>query len=212
MVGMKWVNLCNWILNLIILNLLWIMTIILGIVVFGFGPANYAINATIRKWLKDGVSTNPISDYLKFVKENTKENIISGILIILFIVIILMDLLVVKHFILRTGILLTLFITTPIILLYYPVSVHFSVVNIKEKVHLIYQLFLRNLLLLIFMMLIITLYSVIMMRWLPAYFFLFGIASIHLIMAKFLKNLYLKEDVWELQIEEGEKTKNEVPC
>lgn len=204
MVGIKWNHLCTWILNLIILNILWTITVVLGFVFIGFGPANYALSSTIRHWIKEQQSNQPLKLYVKYLKENVKENIISGILIIMFILIVTTDLLFVNNWFLRIVILIAIVVFSPIILLFYPVSAHFNVSNIKEKIYLVYQLFLRYVLLFMLMLIMIIIYSLIMLRWLPAYFVLFGVASIHYIMAVFLKNIYIKEKVWEFQDKEGE--------
>lgn len=169
-----------------------------GLIVLGIGPANYAVSATIRKWQKEGYASNSWSYYTNYLKENVKENMLSGALMCLFVMIMVVDLLVVKHFLLRTGLFIAMMIATPIILLYFPVSVHFDFTSFRDKLKLIYQLFIRNILWCIVLLLILIIFTYFMLRWLPAYFILIGIASIHFLIALFLKKIYIKEQVWEL--------------
>ncbi|WP_446456498.1 YesL family protein [Tuanshanicoccus lijuaniae] len=204
MLGMKWNQFCTWILHLIILNFLWLGTIILGFVIFGIGPASYAVSATIRQWVKIDESSTPVKTYMANLRQNLKENIISGIMITLFIMIVTVDLLFVKNWGLRVGIFLAIFVASPVILLYYPVSAHFNVKNIKEKIHLIFQLFLRYSLLFIVMCIALAAYGAVMLRWLPAYFILIGYSSIQWIIMMFLKNIYIKEQVWDVSQEEAD--------
>lgn len=198
MIGEKWNIFCQWIIQLIFLNMLWIMTVILGFIIFGFGPATYASYSTIRQWQKSGLAHNTWFYYSKYLKENIKHNIIFGISFLAFIVIILIDLLAVKHFILRTGLFISTFLAAPIILLYFPIKAHFDFENYKDCFKLIYQLFIRNILWCLIMFVTLILFVYLMIRWLPAYFILIGIAGAHYLIAFFLKKIYIKENVWEL--------------
>lgn len=195
--GKRWNDLCIFLLNMIMLNILWLLTVIAGLIIFGIGPANYALSATIRQWLKEGSLTSPARHYLKYLRETVAENILSGVTMILIIVVIATDLLVIDQFFFRIIFIVASIVSLPVILLYYPISAHFNVSSIQEKIHLIYQIFIRYGLTMVLSLCVIGIYIMGMLRFLPAYFILVGVASIQYFIMWSLKKILIKENVWE---------------
>lgn len=69
---------CVWIMRLIYVNLLWIAFTILGLILFGIGPATTALFAVSRKWL---MGEREIAIFPTFWESYRKELVTSNILL-----------------------------------------------------------------------------------------------------------------------------------
>nr|WP_232508821.1 YesL family protein [Enterococcus mundtii] len=63
-------------LQLIYLNFLWGILVVLGLGLFTFGPASYAMVSVIRKWLRSSEDFPLTQTYFHYFKENYKETLL----------------------------------------------------------------------------------------------------------------------------------------
>lgn len=68
--------------RLIALNLLWCLTIVVGLGVFGFGLANYALARYLDGWCRLGQTPPVVRSYLKFLTERVGQSMLVGALLI----------------------------------------------------------------------------------------------------------------------------------
>lgn len=72
---------CEWIMRLLIVNLLWIGFTIMGLVIFGFFPATAAMFAVVRKWV---MNDNDVPIFRTFVQVYRSEFVkVNGLGLIL---------------------------------------------------------------------------------------------------------------------------------
>lgn len=64
--------------RLVYLNLLWIATTMLGLVVVGFGPASYALAAYLDRWVRFGETPPPARTFFRLVRTQTWHAIVVG--------------------------------------------------------------------------------------------------------------------------------------
>jgi uncharacterized membrane protein YesL len=60
------------------LNILWVATTVLGLVVVGFGPASYALAAYLDRWVRHGETPPPARTFWRLVREQTWHSILVG--------------------------------------------------------------------------------------------------------------------------------------
>lgn len=68
---------CDWFSKFVILNLLWLLFVLIGLVIFGIMPATVAVFTVVRKWI---VSDTEIPIFKTFLKTYKKEFFHSNIL------------------------------------------------------------------------------------------------------------------------------------
>lgn len=125
-------RICIWVTRFVYLNLLWLLFIIVGLVVFGAIPATTSMFAVVRKWVM-GETEIPIfkTFWQSYRKEFIKANIL-GYLLILIGYILYIDLQYVRFeegifFRIIGLIILSMFFLYFIVLLYvFPLFVHFE--------------------------------------------------------------------------------------
>ena len=131
-------RLCEWIMRLAYLNLLWIGFSLLGLILFGLGPATAAIYAVQRKW-KLGEMDVPI--FKTFWSTYKKEFLQANILAIIFMVlgyILYTDLQFIA--VLNGAVQIVFYVATLILLFLYfvtlaylfPVFVHYDLKNVGQ--------------------------------------------------------------------------------
>ncbi|MEY8445597.1 DUF624 domain-containing protein [Enterococcus ratti] len=116
----------NGILRLVYLNFLWSTLIIIGLGIFTFGPATYAMVAVIRQLLRSKESFSVTKAYFNYFKENYRESLvmswiygsIGGILIV--------DLLFVQNWYLRVALLVVTFFYLLSAIYIYPIIAHYE--------------------------------------------------------------------------------------
>lgn len=125
-------QICTWIMRLIYVNILWIAFTILGLIVFGIGPATTALFAVTRKWL---MGEREIAVFPTFWESYRNEFITSNILLAILLVVgtvlyidyrILIDLEGQIYSILLIGLLGFVMIYIFIFLFIFPVLAHYK--------------------------------------------------------------------------------------
>lgn len=81
------------ILNLVYVNFLWWLFTLLGLGIFGAGPATYALVSIIRQWMRGNTSVPIFSSYWKYYKESFKESMVTSWIYLLLGYVLVIDLL-----------------------------------------------------------------------------------------------------------------------
>lgn len=89
---------CNWFYRLAFINVLWLISTLLGLVLFGFFPATVAMLATIRQFIKKN-EVNTLSTFWNYYKkEFVESNKVGAIIVIVgFILYVNINFLQVNH-------------------------------------------------------------------------------------------------------------------
>lgn len=127
----------NWVLKLLILNMLWVMFTLVGLVVFGFFPATIALFAVIRKLVMQNDDAPIFKLFWNTYKSEFIKSNILGVLVLLIGVILSMDLYILRQLdfsifnqllIIIVFILMVVYIV--LVMYIFPVFVHYDT-NIK---------------------------------------------------------------------------------
>ncbi|MDH5162242.1 YesL family protein [Heyndrickxia oleronia] len=94
-------QICIRILQLVYLNVLWIVFTIAGLILFGFGPATFAMLTVIRQWIRGNTDIPVFSTFWNNYKTNFKETSLIGITYLIVGIILYTDLLYVQSILLR---------------------------------------------------------------------------------------------------------------
>ncbi|MDQ0256730.1 putative membrane protein YesL [Evansella vedderi] len=70
---------CEWIMRLAYVNLLWILFSVIGLIVFGFMPATIALYTVIRKWMMKEMSIPVFRTFFSAYKKNFIHGNIIGL-------------------------------------------------------------------------------------------------------------------------------------
>ncbi|WP_085522959.1 YesL family protein [Tuberibacillus sp. Marseille-P3662] len=133
-------RICNWIMRLAIVNLLWMGFTFLGLILFGFAPATTALFAVIRKWVM-GHDDVPI--FKTFWSNYRSEFVRANILGLIFLIvgyILYVDFRFSEDFegalqpVLLVGIMLVGIVYLLTLMYLFPVLVHFDLKSIKQYI------------------------------------------------------------------------------
>lgn len=91
------------ILRVAYLNLLWIVTVVIGLGTFTFGPAMYAMLKYYDQWLRCKRELPVAKTFFKYVKENFKQTFIIGIIFEISLVIVIVNLFSLKNWYLQVA-------------------------------------------------------------------------------------------------------------
>ncbi|OLS41073.1 YesL family protein [Bacillus sp. MRMR6] len=86
----RFYSICQWITRLAYINLLWMLFMLFGLLIFGAAPSTVALLTIIRKWLQGETDLPIFKNFLKiykeeFIKANTLGVLLLGISIILYL-------------------------------------------------------------------------------------------------------------------------------
>lgn len=133
--GGKWTSgffkACNWIYKLALLNLLWIMFTLIGIIAFGFFPATIASFTVVRKWLFEQKEVSLFKTFAGVFKAEIIKGNMYGFLLTAIGTLLYMDLKFFQSFdgpiyLLLSYLFICLFFVYLVMMLYaFPVYVHF---------------------------------------------------------------------------------------
>lgn len=133
-------RICNWIMRLAIVNLLWMGFTLVGLVIFGFAPATTALFAIIRKWVM-GHDDVPI--FKTFWSNYRSEFVRANILGLIFLIvgyILYVDFRFSLDFegalqpVLLVGIMLVGIVYLLTLMYLFPVLVHFELRSLKQYI------------------------------------------------------------------------------
>jgi uncharacterized membrane protein YesL len=123
---------CEWVTRLAYLNLLWIAFTLVGLIIFGVGPATIAMYTVTRKWLTESPDIPIFKTFFEAYKKEFRKGNVLGIILfsigaILYVDFMVLDLLSQETSILKV-IFSSLFVVFVMMLLYiFPVFVHYDI-------------------------------------------------------------------------------------
>ncbi|MBN8199812.1 YesL family protein [Bacillus sp. NTK034] len=128
----KLFTICEWIMKLAYVNLLWLLFTVAGLIVFGFMPATASLFTIVRKWQMKQTEVPVWDTFLSIYKKEFAKSNLLGFILVICAGIILLDLLFVNG--LEGGLQLLFFVPLLIIsalyfitLMYlFPVYVHYD--------------------------------------------------------------------------------------
>lgn len=127
------------ILNLVYVNVLWVLFTLLGLGVFGIGPSTYALVSICRQWIR-GNRIPVFETYWKYYKENFKESVLISWIYLFVGFVIAVDLLTVTNWYLRAALLIVGFIYLLSLVYIFPIMAHYNWngIMLKMKMSLLF--------------------------------------------------------------------------
>ncbi|MFP7473041.1 DUF624 domain-containing protein [Niallia taxi] len=113
------------ILNLVYVNILWVLFTLLGLGVFGIGPSTYALVSICRQWIR-GNSVPVFKTYWQYYKENFKESVIISWIYLFVGFVLVVDLLTVTNWYLRVALLIVGCIYLLSFVYIFPIMAHYN--------------------------------------------------------------------------------------
>lgn len=121
------------ILNLVYVNLLWVLFTLLGLVVFGIGPSTYALVSICRQWIR-GNTVPVLYTYWKYYKECFRESVMISWIYLFSGVVLLVDLLHVTNWYMRVALFMISFIYLLSLIFIFPIMAHYDWKGIFFKI------------------------------------------------------------------------------
>ncbi|MEH7415331.1 DUF624 domain-containing protein [Neobacillus drentensis] len=113
------------ILNLVYVNLLWVLFTLLGLVIFGIGPSTYALVSICRQWIR-GNTVPVFYTYWKYYKECFRESVMISWIYLFSGVVLLVDLLHVTNWYVRVALFMISFIYLLSLIFIFPIMAHYN--------------------------------------------------------------------------------------
>lgn len=124
----------NKVLNLVLLNILWIAGTLLGLVVLGIGPSTLAVLSVIREWFRGNddlsIFKTYVTNYKNYFKEGTILSLIYGVVGVILIV----DFAYITSWEFKVFFGVMLFLYFLSLVYVFPIVVHYNLKNLKEKI------------------------------------------------------------------------------
>ncbi|MDU1844764.1 DUF624 domain-containing protein [Niallia alba] len=114
------------ILNLVYVNFLWWLFTLLGVGLFGAGPATYALVSILRQWMRGNTNIPIFSSYWKYYKESFKESMITSWIYVLIGYVLVIDLLYVNNWYLKVCLIIICFLFFLSAIFIYPLMAHYN--------------------------------------------------------------------------------------
>ncbi|AYV68539.1 DUF624 domain-containing protein [Niallia circulans] len=114
------------ILNLVYVNFLWWLFTLLGLGIFGAGPATYALVSIIRQWMRGNTSVPIFSSYWKYYKESFKESMVTSWIYLLLGYVLVIDLLHVTNWYLKVCLMIIFSLYFLSAVYIYPLMAHYN--------------------------------------------------------------------------------------
>ena len=114
------------ILNLVYVNFLWWLFTLLGVGLFGAGPATYALVSILRQWMRGNTNIPIFSSYWKYYKESFKESMITSWIYVLIGYVLVFDLLYVTNWYLKVCLIIICFLFFLSAIFIYPLMAHYN--------------------------------------------------------------------------------------
>ncbi|WP_226530021.1 YesL family protein [Metabacillus niabensis] len=131
-------DICIRILQLVYLNILWIVFTLLGLVLAGIGPATLALYTVIRQWIRGNSDIPIFLTFWKAYRSSFKEASVIGMIYLVIGWILYVDLLYVQSFYLRALVIFVSFIYVVSLCYVFPIMAHYdwksTIVKIKCSV------------------------------------------------------------------------------
>lgn len=127
---------CMRLLRLVYLNLLWTLAVILGLGVFGIGPATAAMLSIQRQWIRGNEDAAIFPAFVRYFRENFKEGVLLGVIYGVAGYVLYVDLLYVSSWYVRVVVLLGVFLYMISLAYIFPLLVHYDWKGIGFKIRM----------------------------------------------------------------------------
>ncbi len=133
------VNFCNWMWRFMILNFLWVIGTLLGLIVFGIMPSTVAMFYILRKWIQGNLEIPLITTFINIYKEEFIRSNKCGLPFFILFLFLSFDLIILYNMqesyslILYILVMTVLFFVSISFMFFFPTYVHFKYTN-KEYV------------------------------------------------------------------------------
>lgn len=125
-IGELFNEICIIILKLVYIQVLWIAFTFLGFILFGFGPATYAMFSVMRQWVRGNKDIPIFKSFLTAYRTGFKESLGIGLFYLACGVILYIDLLYVQSPGLRGLLIVICFLYAVSLLYIFPILVHYD--------------------------------------------------------------------------------------
>lgn len=124
----------NKVLNLVLLNILWVAGTLFGLVVLGIGPSTLAVLSIIREWFRGNDDLPIFKTFVKNYKSYFKEGAILSLIYGVVGVILIVDFAYISNWAFRVFFGVMLFLYFLSLVYVFPILVHYDLKNLKEKI------------------------------------------------------------------------------
>lgn len=124
----------NKVLNLVLLNILWVAGTLLGLVVLGVGPSTLAVLSIIREWFRGNDDLPIFKTFVKNYKSYFKDGIILSLIYGVVGVILIVDFAYITSWEFKVFFGVMLFLYFLSLIYVFPIMVHYDLKNLKEKI------------------------------------------------------------------------------
>lgn len=124
----------NKILNLVLLNFLWIGGTLLGLGILGIGPSTLAVLSIIREWFRGNDDLPIFKTFVESYKSYFKEGIILAIIYGILGVVLIIDFIYITSWEFKVFFGVMLFLYFLSLVYVFPILVHYDLKNLKEKI------------------------------------------------------------------------------
>lgn len=124
----------NKVLNLVLLNFLWIGGTLLGLILFGIGPSTLAVLSVIREWFRGNDDSSTFKTFVKYYKMYLKEGTILTLIYGVVGLILVVDFIYVTSWEFKVFFGVMLFLYALSLVYIFPIVVHYDLKTFKEKI------------------------------------------------------------------------------
>jgi len=124
----------NKVLNLVLLNILWVAGTLIGLVVLGVGPSTLAVLSIIREWFRGNDDLPIFKTFVKNYKSYFKDGIILSLIYGVVGVILIVDFAYITSWEFKVFFGVMLFLYFLSLIYVFPIMVHYDLKNLKEKI------------------------------------------------------------------------------
>lgn len=124
----------NKVLNLVLLNILWVAGTLFGLVVLGVGPSTLAVLSIIREWFRGNDDLPIFKTFVKKYKSYFKDGIILSLIYGVVGVILIVDFAYITSWEFKVFFGVMLFLYFLSLIYVFPIMVHYDLKNLKEKI------------------------------------------------------------------------------
>ncbi|TCN22714.1 YesL family protein [Mesobacillus foraminis] len=125
-VGELFNEICKMILMLVYIQVLWVVFTLLGLIIFGFGPATYAMFTVMRQWVRGNKDLPIFKTYFNAYRSGFKESLGAGLFYLACGMILYVDLIYVQSQALKGLLMVICFLYAVSLFYIFPILVHYD--------------------------------------------------------------------------------------
>jgi uncharacterized membrane protein YesL len=180
------------------LNILWLLSSLLGLIWFGVGPATMALMITLKKLLYGRDEIKVTRFFFHEFKKNYKEGLLISLFYLIAGHILVVDLLFSNNTYIKTIMFIISFVYIISLTFIIPLIIQFEIKNFFKKVRMSFLVGLGSLHYTLVLYVILVLINIFMWKLIPAAYFLVGISINAIIIIWFSQQIFSR--VTELKL------------